>query len=344
MEWVEIKIEDILAHMPTDVKIRYDSWLCDHPEKAGRLFELTDNALREFRDNLNSVPENIVDPRETWVPQSAVRHLETIVLFTLTMEMGLPIDSAAIGARYSADIFLRQILMGRYKATTEEAAVPSPHFSIPPKSGPSRTLGILLALILFAQQAMGGWIRPDSGPLDTDVAVTFVPSSYSITTATLFSHLQGINVALSAVSLTNTIDATARATASAAIVQADAAYQAAMGAIPMRRSPGYEFLRLGNTNDTSGSITLGNSAATNFWNFTVYGTNTYEVTSNGFVALWTIANGTNKAIWRGTMNGPEVKATRIAFSGGDFLTGDGTNLFYVNAAKTLTNNLTGNMP
>ncbi len=247
MEWVEIKIEDILAHMPTDVKARYETWLVANPDRSGRLVEIMDNIIREFRDNLKSVPANIVDPRETWVPQSAVRHLETIVYFTLAMEMGLPIDSAALGARYAADIFLRQILLGRYKATDESAGTPSPHFSIPEKGSYSeRALPILMAMLLFVQQAIGGWIRPDSGPLDTDIATTFTPSAYSITTASLFSHLQGINAALAplattnyvmaaidAIEITNTVDATARALATSASIAANAALNSLSGYLPL---------------------------------------------------------------------------------------------------------------
>ncbi len=197
MEWVEIKIEDVLAHMPTDVKARYQTWLTANPDRTGRLQQIMENTLREFRDNLKSVPENIVDPRETWVPQSAVRHLETIIVFSLGMEMGLPIDSAALGARYSADIFLRQILMGRYKATTESAGTPSPRYSIPERDAISgRALPILLALFVFVQQALGGWIRPDDSIYDSSLLVTFVPSAYSITASTLYGHLYGINAKL----------------------------------------------------------------------------------------------------------------------------------------------------
>ena len=43
-------------------------------------------------------------------------------------------------------------------------------------------------------------------------------------------------------------------------------------------------------------------------------------------------------------NAGTVSVTRVAFPAGDYLIGDGTNLFYVNAAKTITNNLTGNTP
>ena len=197
MEWVEIKIEDVLAHMPTDVKARYQTWLTANPDRSGRLQQIMDNTLREFRDNLKSVPENIVDPRESWVPQSAVRHLETIIYFSLGMEMGLPIDSAGLGARYSADIFLRQILMGRYKTTTESAGTPSPRYAIPERDSISgRALPILLALFVVVQQALGGWIRPDDAIYDSSLLTTFVPSAYSITASTLYGHLYGINAKL----------------------------------------------------------------------------------------------------------------------------------------------------
>ena len=107
-------------------------------------------------------------------------------------------------------------------------------------------LRALLALLFSAQQALGGWIRPDSGPLDTDVATTFAPSAYTITTASLFGHLQGINAALlplattnyvnaaiAAVSLTNTVDATARALASSASIAANAAINSLSAYLPL---------------------------------------------------------------------------------------------------------------
>jgi hypothetical protein len=113
MIWVEITLADVLAHLPTDIKTSYDTWLVSYPDKAGRLATLTDNTIREFRDAIKSNPANVVDPRETFLPQSAVRHVESIIIFNLAMEMGVDLDSAGNSARTSADVFLRQIPYGR---------------------------------------------------------------------------------------------------------------------------------------------------------------------------------------------------------------------------------------
>ncbi len=358
MDWVEIKTEDILAHMPTDVKARYAEWLVANPDRAGRLDQLTKNALREFRDNLTSVKANIVDPRETWVPQSAVRHLETIVLFTLGMEMGLPLDSAAIGARYSADIFLRQILMGRYSVTTEEAGSPSPRFSVPSKSTTSgRSLGVLLALMVFAQTAFAGWIKPDSTTLDSVVATTFIPSAYAITTATLYAHLQGINAALAplastnyvqaavaGIALSNTVDATARALATSASITANAALSSQSGYLPLSGGAVSGTVSISNTNNSSG-VVLGSGEEAPFINYPRISFRRYSTThtvyasETGFLFTSLVNMGGNAIA-----NAGMVTVSFVAFPAGDYLMGDGTNLFYVNAAKTITNNLTGNTP
>ena len=357
MDWVEIKTEDILAHMPTDVKVRYADWLVANPDRAGRLDQLTANALREFRDNLASVKANIVDPRETWVPQSAVRHLETIVLFTLGMEMGLPLDSAAIGARYAADIFLRQILMGRYSVTTEEAGLPSPRFSIPAKTTSGRSLGILLALLVFAQSAYAGWIKPDSTTVDSSIATTFIPSAYAITTATLYAHLQGINAALAplastnyglaavaGIALSNTVDATARALATSASITANAALSSQSGYVPLSGGAVSGTLSISNTNNATGLV-LGSGEVAPFINFPrisfrrYSSTHTLYASETGFLFTSLVNMGGNAITNAGT-----VTVSRVAFPAGDCLMGDGTNLFYVNAAKTITNNLTGNTP
>ena len=201
MEWVEITVEGVIERLPTDVKARYDAWLVSYPDKAGRLAEITANTIREFRDNIKSVPKNYWHEDESYLPQSAVRHVDTIIVFTLAMEMGLSIDTAGTAARYAADIFLRQILMGRYTTTTEEGGEGTPRYNAPTRDTAGRALPAFLAVMLaFVQFAAGGWIRPDSTIYDTEVMTTFVPSDYSISSATLFGHLYGIDSALDSVS------------------------------------------------------------------------------------------------------------------------------------------------
>lgn len=198
MIWVEITLADVLAHLPTDIKTSYDTWLVSYPDKAGRLATLTDNTIREFRDAIKSNPANVVDPRETYLPQSAVRHVESIIIFNLAMEMGIDLDSAGNSARTSADVFLRQIPYGRWNTTTEDdASLPSPLFSVPVRTDfIGRALPLVASLLLFASSAFGGWIKPGSTTYDTSILVTYTPSSYIPSSTVLFGHLSGINAVL----------------------------------------------------------------------------------------------------------------------------------------------------
>lgn len=202
MIWVEITLADVLAHLPTDIKTSYDTWLVSYPDKAGRLATLTDNTIREFRDAIKSNPANVVDPRETFLPQSAVRHVESIIIFNLAMEMGVDLDSAGNSARTSADVFLRQIPYGRWNTTTEgDTSLPSPLFSVPERTDYiGRALPLVASLMLFASTAFGGWIKPGSTVYDSTVAVTFVPTHYTNSNTLLFGHLFGINASLFAIS------------------------------------------------------------------------------------------------------------------------------------------------
>ena len=195
MIWVEIILADVIAHLPTDIKTSYDTWLVSYPDKAGRLATLTDNTIREFRDAIKSNPANVVDPRENFLPQSAVRHVESIIIFNLAMEMGVDLDSAGNSARTSADVFLRQIPYGRWNTTTEDdASLPSPRFSVPERSDfGHRALPLMVCLLLFVMPAFAGWIKPGSTMYDTSLFVTFAPTAYTNNSTTLYGHLFGIN-------------------------------------------------------------------------------------------------------------------------------------------------------
>lgn len=202
MIWVEITYADVLAHMPTDIKERYDAWILAYPEKAERLRTITDNTIREFRDAIKSNRSNLVDPRETWLPQSAVRHVENIIIFSLAMEMGIAIDSSGNSSRYAADIFLRQIPFGRWMTTVEgDEYQPTPRFVIPARENHiGRALPLAACLLLLCLPALGGWIKPDSDLGDWRVKITYTPTAYTVPTNTLFWHLSGINQALHDVS------------------------------------------------------------------------------------------------------------------------------------------------
>lgn len=180
--------------MPTDVKAVYDQWLIDNPAKSNRLEEITANTIREFRDAIESHPENTYPEDETYLPQSAIRHCENIIIFSLAMEMGIDLDSAGKTAYTRADIFLRQIPYGRWNTIDEEETrgARSPSYTVPERST-GRALPVILAFILSASTAFAGWIEGSSTITDPFVQITYIPTNYAPLSATLFGHLYGID-------------------------------------------------------------------------------------------------------------------------------------------------------
>ena len=154
MQWVEVTVEQVFENLPTDVHAKHAAWLVDNPHKADRLETITDNTVREFRDAIRSAYANLLDPRDHFLPQSAVRHCESIIVFALCMEMGLELSSAANSARNAADVFLRGIPFHRFKFTSEDAVAPRPRWTVPTRNPGGRTLPDLLALVAFLGGAL----------------------------------------------------------------------------------------------------------------------------------------------------------------------------------------------
>ena len=154
MDWVTLDGSVAAAHLPSDLASAYQSWLSANPDKAGRLDELVANTVAEFRDNIRTNPVNVLDPDPAKIPQSCVRHAESIVFFQLAMEMGVDLDTEGTQSMTRADIFLRQIAYQRFTTTSGDESTPSPAYTVP------GTPGVLLALLcmLLAWPAEAGWI------------------------------------------------------------------------------------------------------------------------------------------------------------------------------------------
>lgn len=195
MIWVEVTTANVLAHMPTDVLTQYNAWLVTNPTRADRLDTITANTIREFRDAIKSNPENSYEVDETYLPQSAVRHAESIIIFTLAMEIGINMSTAGSSSRTAADIFLRQIPFNRWKTTTEDApARGTPAYTIPTRSEfSSRTLPSILAFFLMVSASFGGWIKEGTTVYDTGIFTTYTPTNYNPISGTLFYHLYAID-------------------------------------------------------------------------------------------------------------------------------------------------------
>lgn len=201
MDWVQITTALVLADMPSDLETMYDAWLTANPDKSGRLAEITASIRSEFRDALESHEGNILHEEEDYLPEACRRHLESIVYFTLAMEMGVDLSTAGNSARNSADVFLRSIPFGRFKATTDEAAAVSPSYSVPSASG-GRSLPALLsfaAMILIGLMPANvgaGWIKADTTIYGGRVFPTYSPDNFDPTATDLNGYFEGVDLSL----------------------------------------------------------------------------------------------------------------------------------------------------
>ena len=131
MQWVVFNADLLMADFPTDLRPLYETWISQHPDKAGRLVQIIERIRSEFRDAILTNPENTVDPDKTTIPESCIRSAETMGFYNLMMEMGLSIKEEAQQSMTRAEIFLRQISYKHYRATGSSDGGPAPHYSVP---------------------------------------------------------------------------------------------------------------------------------------------------------------------------------------------------------------------
>ena len=371
MIWVEITYEDAKHQLPTDLRVLYEQWLDEFPEKEGRLELITDNTIREFRDAIKSNHDNQVDPRETYLPQSCVRHCYALITHSIAMEMGIPMTGAGNSLRTAADIFLRTIPFGRWKTTTEDGSglSPSPRFVLPDRSRYGhRALPIVLLFICGLDVASAGWIRPDRQFFDWQINPTYVPKHFTNTTTSLYGHLQGIdnalaskatlaqlNAAIAGIETTNTVDATARALAETASLSANAALTAMPNYLPLTGGMITGSLALTGLNE---SFSVGRSHAAN-GPATIH----FEVRQTFFEGTRSRATVTfrdthqSAPVSEGNLRfhqnlfsfdqpatAPQMRSDVFVFPAGDYLHGDGVNLFYTSADGQTTTQITNNGP
>lgn len=114
MDWETFNETKALADMPTDLSTTYQTWLSANPTKSARLAELCAGVVAEFRDAIHTTPANTLDPDESTIPSSTLRHAETILFNSLKNEMGETLTTADLAAAVRADMSLRQIAYGHF--------------------------------------------------------------------------------------------------------------------------------------------------------------------------------------------------------------------------------------
>ena len=130
MSWPLVTSESILTALSPGLAADYQQWLVDNPGKVGRLDEIIEMVVDEFRAALESNPETVMDTAAGTLPPSCLRHATNIIIFQLKGEMDKTLSEAENAAASRADVFLRGIWMESIPAGSQ--AVPqSPSYKQP---------------------------------------------------------------------------------------------------------------------------------------------------------------------------------------------------------------------
>ena len=128
MNWIILDEAKVLADFPTDLKPKYDTWLVANPDKAGRLVEIIEQIVSEFRSAIVTDPANTLDSDKQKLPENCIRSAEVLICGTLENEMGLALSTGDAQAMTRAEIFLRQIGYGHF-SIEDESREPSPSYT-----------------------------------------------------------------------------------------------------------------------------------------------------------------------------------------------------------------------
>ena len=124
-DWIEFSLAYVLAALPSDVRAAYDAWLTANPGKAGRLEAIVGQVLSDFRSGLSANPNVAVDPDPALLHVRCVPHAQTVVVYHLTLEMGLPINTSAQTAFNNAQVYLRRLYTSDEVLDAEVSRTPS---------------------------------------------------------------------------------------------------------------------------------------------------------------------------------------------------------------------------
>ena len=132
--WTALTISEVQDAMPTELEPLYASWIVAHPEKDGRLEELTEETVAVCRAAVAAGAVNALDPDPTKVPISGFRHMLNIIFFNVGMEMGVDFEPEVHRVMTRADIWLRGVQLGTINVAGEESTVPSPSYKVGTRS------------------------------------------------------------------------------------------------------------------------------------------------------------------------------------------------------------------
>ena len=119
MSWSPVTSESTQSAFSPVLAADYQQWLIANPDKAGRLDEIVDMVVGEFRAALESNPETLMDTTVGTLPPACLRHAANIIIFQLKGEMDKTLSEAENAAAIRADVFLRGIWMESIPGTAD---------------------------------------------------------------------------------------------------------------------------------------------------------------------------------------------------------------------------------
>ena len=128
--WTAVTSASIQSAFSPVLAADYQQWLVANPDKAGRLDEIVDMVVGEFRAALESNPETVMDATAGTLPPSCLRHANNIIIFQLKGEMDKTLSEAENAAAIRADVFLRGIWMESIPAG-KDTHTQSPSYTLP---------------------------------------------------------------------------------------------------------------------------------------------------------------------------------------------------------------------
>jgi len=119
--WPILTVSHIESVMSPPLYASYIQWLSDHTGKAGRLAAIISQTAAEFRSALLSNGMPVPSGYPTAVPESCLRHAQTIILFELKRELGLNHTDAENAAAVRSDVFIRGVWSGHIPINRDTA-------------------------------------------------------------------------------------------------------------------------------------------------------------------------------------------------------------------------------
>ena len=109
MSWVAMTEAYVLAAMPSEIRPEYDSWIVANPAKSGRLVEILEGVVADFRTGLTANPSVVMDSETDTLPERCPLHALAIIFYYLALEIGLSINMSAQTAFINAEVYMRQL-------------------------------------------------------------------------------------------------------------------------------------------------------------------------------------------------------------------------------------------